>query len=1005
MPKVLSAELILTVMLAIITPIKIAAGAESPYPRINISADLDVNAGIMRAGAVIDLPATSPGEIFFPGLEIEKITVNGREIDISKSGPVFFKNDHALNLRASDAARTIKITYRYRPAVDELLGPGQIYLHRSWHPYLAVPAIFSLEATLPKGFHAISQAEKIVENVNGDKVTASFFFPHPRRGLDLIAGPYEISRKELTNGPDLYAFFFPEDHDLVADYLEKAASYIKRYQGLIGPFPYKRFSIVENRLPTGFAMPTFTLLGQQVARLPFITRTSLGHEILHQWFGNSVSVANESGNWCEGLTTCLADQSYAADQGRGAGFRKNQLLRYESFVNKTNAISLEQFLGAKSHLIPGQDAARAVGYTKASMVFHMLRKKIGDEAFFKGLRLFFKRFNHRPAQWSDIEAAFSENTTEKLDTFFTGWLTGRDIPRLSLTGLRVREKGGKINLSFDLRQTANKPLVMTVPCRIITPSGVIDRRVKLNDRLFHVSLDLDDYPEKVIIDPRYDLMRHLDPSELTPVWSRVMGTGKKIFVLKDKKSEKKYAALLRRFRHPADLTLLGKDADDRRLENADLVFIDADGKKAQAMFADNSGASTHGFSLEVRRNPLNPGRTATLVRAASAAEVQAAARKLSHYGKYSYLAFDNGGIKEKKVTATAMGLIYSADPEPDGVEIRPRLGLTEIMTRIADRRVVYVGESHTSPADHHLEIRVVRAMYRQNQNLAIGMEMFSHEAQSALDRYILKKETNEKEFLRQCDYFKRWGYDFRFYRPILDFARANAIPVIALNQPKPIVSRIYSKGIDALSPAEVKDLPPERDLTLPDYRERLNRIFRMHRGKNRLNDFLQAQAVWDETMAATAATWINKHPGGRMVILAGRGHVEKNAIPPRLARRTGIPQTVLLNNDPSGRAGKIADFVLFTRAAPLPRLPIMGVMLRESKKGVLIAGVGKDSPAAKAGVKKNDIILTADNEKIKTINDIKVLMLYKKKGGNIRLRLERKHLLWPTTTGVVEVKL
>ncbi len=71
---------------------------------------------------------------------------------------------------------------------------------------------------------------------------------------------------------------------------------------------------MENINPTGFGMPTFTLLGTQVLRLPFIKETSLGHEILHSWFGNSIEVRLDSGNWCEGLTTYLADMAYREDQ-------------------------------------------------------------------------------------------------------------------------------------------------------------------------------------------------------------------------------------------------------------------------------------------------------------------------------------------------------------------------------------------------------------------------------------------------------------------------------------------------------------------------------------------------------------------------------------------------------------------------------------------------------------------------------------------------------------------
>ena len=118
--------------------------------------------------------------------------------------------------------------------------------------------------------------------------------------------------------------------------------YVQRYEALIGPFPYKRYSIVENRLPTGYGMPSFTLLGQAVVRLPFIKDISLGHEVLHSWFGNAID-NDAGGNRCEGLTTLLADQTYAEEKGNGAASRKNQLLRYQAYVGQNNEVAVLDF--------------------------------------------------------------------------------------------------------------------------------------------------------------------------------------------------------------------------------------------------------------------------------------------------------------------------------------------------------------------------------------------------------------------------------------------------------------------------------------------------------------------------------------------------------------------------------------------------------------------------------------------------------------------------------------
>lgn len=85
--------------------------------------------------------------------------------------------------------------------------------------------------------------------------------------------------------------------------------------------------VVASPLPTGFGMPKLTYLGADVLRLPFIRKTSLGHEILHNWWRNGVYVDYTRGNWSEGLTTFMADYAYKEDESAAAASRLPPILR------------------------------------------------------------------------------------------------------------------------------------------------------------------------------------------------------------------------------------------------------------------------------------------------------------------------------------------------------------------------------------------------------------------------------------------------------------------------------------------------------------------------------------------------------------------------------------------------------------------------------------------------------------------------------------------------------
>jgi len=202
-----------------------------------------------------------------------------------------------------------------------LISEKGIVLLDTWYPLVESDVKVELTALIAESFSAVSEADVISteQTAVGKKVHLSFSLSLPF--IHFIAGPYIVDQEEFGEGKILASYFFSEDKELAAQYREKTKYYLERYEKLIGPYPYSRYSIVENRLPTGFAMPTFTLLGQSVVRLPFIVDTSLGHEVLHSWFGNAVNVDYEQGNWCEGLTTYLADHAFKDDKGEGSVFQ------------------------------------------------------------------------------------------------------------------------------------------------------------------------------------------------------------------------------------------------------------------------------------------------------------------------------------------------------------------------------------------------------------------------------------------------------------------------------------------------------------------------------------------------------------------------------------------------------------------------------------------------------------------------------------------------------------
>lgn len=215
----------------------------------------------------------------------------------------------------------------------------------------------------------------------------------------------------------------------------------------------------------------------------------------------------------------------------------------------------------------------------------------------------------------------------------------------------------------------------------------------------------------------------------------------------------------------------------------------------------------------------------------------------------------------------------------------------DVLRKILRAPIVYLGETHDHPPDHDAQLDIIQRIHARQPNLAIALEMFQKPFQASLDQY-LKGTLTEAELLAQTEYKKRWGFSWDFYAPILRFAKANQIPVLAINTPSEVTRKVARTGLESLAPEDLKWIPPlaEIDTTNEQYRQRLLEIYQSsHQGHGNsagFDRFFQAQVLWDETMADAIAQYWRKHPDRKVVVLVGQGHLlYGDGIPSRVKRR------------------------------------------------------------------------------------------------------------------------
>lgn len=351
------------------------------------------------------------------------------------------------------------------------------------------------------------------------------------------------------------------------------------------------------------------------------------------------------------------------------------------------------------------------------------------------------------------------------------------------------------------------------------------------------------------------------------------------------------------------------------------------------------------------------------------------------------------------------GRYASAQNLPQAIDLDTPATLDSVVTKLAAKRVVFLGETHDR-YDHHLnQLELIRRLLEADSNLAIGVEYFPQQFQPQVDDYIAGR-TNEGQFLRAVNYYRTWGYDYRLYEPIFRFAREHRIPVRALNAPASLTSAVAKVGIAGLSEEQRGELPREIGPADEGYKARLRAAFEEHRAAkpDEFDHFVEAQLVWDESMAASAAAYLSANPG-RMAILAGSGHVVfGSGIPSRLERRTHAGYAIVLGSGVEIEP-QIADYVVLSQKQELPPGGVLGASLKDEGEECRFLSLDPAGGAEKAGIKKGDVLESVGGEMVKTVNDVRVALWDKKPGDHVRVSVRRGHRLGAANRLDFEVEL
>jgi hypothetical protein len=330
------------------------------------------------------------------------------------------------------------------------------------YTFTAVDPLRYLSVLISRLVRVSSMSVPLVEDPSGEFAAASLAADGRRapgfRVRDRVGFVVEANPRQTSRGREMTAW---------------TSEIIQFYASLIGeaPYPTMALALVEHDLPGGHSPAYFAVMNTPLPSAPFVWRSDpawfqgfpeffLAHELAHQWWGQAVGWKNYHEQWIsEGFAQYFA--ALYAQKARGDETFVDMLRQFRRWAvaeSDQGPIHLGYRLG---HIKGDQRVFRALVYNKGAAVLHMLRRLVGDEAFFNGLRRFYFDRKFDKAGTDDLQRAFEEETGQSLERFFERWIHGATLPRLRYAA-KVEEGGVTMRFTQMTEPIFDVPVTVTL---------------------------------------------------------------------------------------------------------------------------------------------------------------------------------------------------------------------------------------------------------------------------------------------------------------------------------------------------------------------------------------------------------------------------------------------------------------------------------------------------------------------------------------------------------------
>ncbi len=425
------------------------------YDALHYTLDLTVTEDGLEAVAVMEAEAVhdlSSFNLDFIGFTIQSVTVNGE-------AAVFARDGQELTITparplAAGSSFEVEVSYHGRPeVVASASAEGQV----GWIAYdggsyvLSEPdgaasynpgndhpldkATYTFRVTVPKPLLAAANGVLYTTIDRGEAVTYVWQAGDPMASYltTVNIGQFDLESEQTPQGALIRNYFAVGVDEAYRRPFRRQAEMLAFFSAVFGPYPFEVYGslVIDDEVGTALEAQTLSIYGVDQLDLEDMDYTELlvAHELAHQWFGNSVSLADWGDIWLNEGFAAYAEGLWV-EETEGAAARDAWVKDIYWYAAETG----EAYFPPGDP--PADDLFNDSVYDRGALTLHALRLEVGDETFFEIVQTYYERFQGGNATTEDFIAAAEEVSGRDLAAFFEGWLYSKKLPPIPELGLR-----------------------------------------------------------------------------------------------------------------------------------------------------------------------------------------------------------------------------------------------------------------------------------------------------------------------------------------------------------------------------------------------------------------------------------------------------------------------------------------------------------------------------------------------------------------------------------------